>query len=381
MLSILTALRDSLIPLLPEKIGRFLVGKGAFAFIGHPRDHRDVYRMFPFAKWMKETWVQKWFYHQKPFIASKITGLKDKTGKAVNGWFIGSPLWTIQMLKDRKMASHRVLETVKLAQRIGVRTVGLGAFTSIVTHDGKDVVDKVQIGVTTGNPLSAAVAVQNVVKAAALIGLKLENSTLAVIGAAGSVGTGCVQVLARKVKKLKLIDINQKALKELIDSIQDAPCEIETSGNLSGIAGSDIVIVVTNAPGAIVHAEHFKPGAIVIDCAQPKNVSDEVPKKRNDIIVIESAIVETPGVDCHFDFDLNRNEALGCLAETMVLTAIGRSNTCSIGKVQAHQAEEIYQAARSLDFRLAYFRNSVGYIDESLLKNCAEIIAEKERKN
>jgi len=77
---------------------------------------------------------------------------------------------------------------------------------------------KSSIGLTTGNPLSAAIAVQNVVKASVLVGLDLREATIAIVGAAGSVGSGCARVLVKNVKRLKLIDINKQALEQLVGS-------------------------------------------------------------------------------------------------------------------------------------------------------------------
>jgi fatty aldehyde-generating acyl-ACP reductase len=373
--SIGTVLRDALIPHMPDAVVRKFVGKGDFVFIAHPRDQRDVVRMFPFAKWLPEKWIKKWFMRQKPFIASRITGLMDKSGQPVNGWFLIAPRWTVQMMKDNEMARQVIAETVVLAEKIGARIAGLGAFTSIVTHDGTDLLDKSTIGLTTGNPLSAAVAVQNVVKAASLVGLHLREATVAIVGAAGSVGSGCARVLAKTVNRLKLIDINKGALETLVSTIDKPTATIEKEHTLANIREVDVVIVATNSPGILIHEYHLKSGAIVIDCAQPKNVSDEVPEKRDDVLVIESAILDTPGVDCHFDLDLNRHEALGCLAETMVLTAIGWPVSYAIGKAQEHQVQEIYAAAKSLGFRLAYFRNSHGMITERMIERVRTAIA------
>jgi len=62
-------------------------------------------------------------------------------------------------------------------------------------------------------------------------------------------------------------------------------------------------------------------------------------------------------------------------AETMVLTAIGWPVSYAIGKAQEHQVREIYEAAKSLGFRLAYFRNSHGMITEKMLARVRDVIA------
>jgi len=375
--SIVSTARDALIPHLPNPVVRLLVGQGEFVFIAHPRDQRDVVRMYPFTKWLPESWIKKWFMRQKPFIAAPITGLKNQNGKPVKGWFLIAPRWTVQMMKNNQMGREVIADTAKLAEKIGAKIAGLGAFTSIVTHDGQDLLDKVGIGLTTGNPLSAAVAIQNVVKAASLVGLDLSRATVAIVGAGGSVGSGCSRLLAHRAGVLLLIDINKKSLAALSEGLVGKPAVIQTDTTLAQVIHADVVVVVTNSPGVVIHAEHLKPGAIVVDCAQPKNVSDEVPKKRDDVLVIESAILETPGVQVHFDMDLNPTEALGCLAETMVLTYMGWPSSYALGKAPEHQVREVYDAARKAGFKLAYFRNSEGYINEKNIATVKDIVQKR----
>mgnify|MGYP003346522579 FL=1 len=146
---------------------------------------------------------------------------------------------------------------------------------------------------------------------------------------------------------------------------------MESTSTLDLVREADIVIAATNNPYVLLTAAHLKPGAIVIDAAQPKNVSEEIPRQRPDVIVIESAVVETPGVDVHFDLDLAPGEALGCLSETMILTAIGWHGHYSLGKADPSLAAHMIASGRSLGFRLAQFRNSTGYITGEQLHTIA----------
>jgi predicted amino acid dehydrogenase len=273
------------------------------------------------------------------------------------------------MIRNPPLARQRILQTVRLAEKMGARIAGLGAFTSIVTRDGRDLEEKVRLGLTTGNPHSAAIAVQNVLHAAALTHLSLPHATAAIVGGAGSVGSACAKMLARLVAKLVIIDIKKDALQNLLTELAQQPAAVEGASSLDQVREADIVIAATNNPYILVTADHLKPGAIVIDAAQPKNVSEEIPRQRPDVVVIESAVVRTPGVDVHFDLDLAPGEALGCLSETMILTAIGWRGHYSLGKADPALAAHMIAAGRALGFRLAHFRNSAGYVtDEHLLR-------------
>ncbi|NOT23457.1 MAG: hypothetical protein HOP22_12150 [Nitrospiraceae bacterium] len=362
-------LRDLSIRFLPGSLARLFITPITFAFIGHPRILDDVPRKFPFAHFLPAHIVERWFRHQWPFVASYITGLTLANGSPTTGAMLISPLTTEQMIRNPRLARQRVLQTIRLAEKMGAKIAGLGAFTSIVTRDGRDLEGKVHLGLTTGNPHSAAIAVQNILQAAALTNLSLPHATVAIVGGAGSVGSACAKMLARLVASLLIIDIKKDALQNLVAQLANQPAVVEGATSLSRVREADIVIAATNNPHILLTADHLKPGAIVIDAAQPKNVSEEIPRQRPDVVVIESAVVQTPDVDVHFDLDLAPGEALGCLSETMILTAIGWTGHYSLGKADPSHAAHIIAAGRALGFRLARFRNSGGYVtDEHLLR-------------
>ena len=364
-------LRDLAIRFLPGPLARIFVTPISFAFIGHPRTLEDVPRKFPFARLLPAHRIERWFRYQWPFVASYITGLTLADGTPTTGAMLISPLTTEQMIRNPRLARQRVLETVQLAEKMGATIAGLGAFTSIVTRDGRDLEGKVHLGLTTGNPHSAAIAVQNVLEAAALTNLSLPHATAAIVGGAGSVGSSCAKMLARLVDRVIIIDIKKDAVQTLLTDLAGRPAAVEGTANLDRVREADIVIAATNNPYILLTAAHLKPGAIVIDAAQPKNVSEEIPRQRPDVIVIESAVVQTPDVDVRFDLDLAPGEALGCLSETMILTAIGWHGHYSLGKADPSLAAHMIASGRALGFRLAKFRNSTGYITDQQLQTIA----------
>jgi predicted amino acid dehydrogenase len=186
------------------------------------------------------------------------------------------------------------------------------------------------------------------------------------------VGSACAKILARFVGTLLIIDIKKDELQNLITQLDDQPARVKGMTNLTDVREADVVIAATNNPHILVTADYLKPGAIVIDAAQPKNVSEEVPRQRPDVLVIESAVVRTPDVNVHFDLDLGPGEVLGCLSETMILTAIGWQGHYSLGKAAPLHAAHITAAGRSLGFHLAPFRNSRGYITGEDLQRVAQ---------
>ncbi len=364
-------LRDLIVRFLPAPLAQLLTTPITFAFIGHPRTLSDVARKFPFAALLPSHVVERWIRYQWPLVASYITGLTLANGTPTTGAMLISPLTTEQMIRNPRLARKRVLQTVRLAEKMGAKIAGLGAFTSIVTRDGRELKEKVSLGLTTGNAQSAAIAVQNVLHAAALTSLSLPHAVVAIVGGAGSVGSACAKILARFVGTLFIIDIKKDELQSLVTQLADQPARIKGMTSLDQVHEADVVIATTNNPNILLTAAHLKAGAVVIDAAQPKNVSEDVPLQRPDVLVIESAVVHTPNVDVHFDLDLGSREALGCLSETMILTAIGWKGHYCLGKADPSYTAHITAVGRSLGFRLAPFRNSTGYVSEEDLHRVA----------
>lgn len=369
--------RDLLIFLLPGQVTRPFFKDMSFAFVTHPRDLNDIVRHFPFAKFLPKSVLAFWLRYQWPVIGAELMNIPSRGKAYQKGWLIFCPLTAKQMIRERRLACKRVETAVKFAEKVNARIVGLGAFTSIVTHDGLDLVGKVKTGITTGNALSAATAIQNAAKATELVHRKLSEVTVAIVGAAGNVGSACARVLSKSVKKLILVDINKRGTERLAVEIAGNPAEVHLSTEIGTIAEADIVIVVTNTPGVIVRAQHLKRGAIVIDCAQPKNVSEQVPLERSDVIVIESAVLRLPGLLCDFDLGIGKGEALGCMAETIVLDAVDWHRDFSVGRITVDHIHKIMAAAKISGADLAYFRHAKGYVSEQSFNFAKSVIDEQ----
>jgi predicted amino acid dehydrogenase len=121
----------------------------------------------------------------------------------------------------------------------------------------------------------------------------------------------------------------------------------------------DLILTVTSAVHAVIEPRHLKPGAVVCDVARPRDVSWQVAKERDDVLVIEGGMVEVPGaVDFHFDFGFPARKSYACMAETMVLALEGRLEDYTVGKdISIEQANEIGAMAARHGFKLAGFRS------------------------
>jgi len=357
--------RDASLGILPKFINKRFFKSIDFAFIANLRNFEDI----PSSSSLLIKIISKKFIQSKfnwPILGSTITwSPSNNIDKEIKGALIICPITAKQMVENNKLGRLKVFQSVRLAEKLGAKIVGLGAFTSIVTRDGAEIRDRFKLGVTTGNTYSATVAVQNLLKASESLGLNLLDSTVAIVGAAGSVGTGCSLFLVDKVRKIVLIDINIGKIKNLKNRIKSNFTEIELSLNIKDANKADALIVVTSAVGGIIKDEYLKPGMIVIDGAQPHNISKSIILKRKDVIFIESAIAEVQHINYKFNLGIGKKEVFGCLAELLILCSDNNYNGNFCGKVKLEDMTMMMNLAQQIGIKLAKFRNSCGYLLQS----------------
>src|SRR4051812_9213072 len=89
-------------------------------------------------------------------------------------------------------AREKVVAGCRLAASHGARIVGLGGFTSIVAGgQGLDVIDEADLAITSGNTLTAGMAVRQLNELFDRCSLGVEQLTVAVVGATGDIGIAC----------------------------------------------------------------------------------------------------------------------------------------------------------------------------------------------
>ncbi len=267
---------------------------GEFAFIIHPvKGAKDVARKYPLLRMLPEVVLEQLLKRMAPKPVSEITGVKSPTGAEAHGWFVGCPLSPRQFLNlPEEFVVAKIVRAAQVAQELGAKIVGLGAMTSVVGDAGITIAENVDIAVTTGNSYTVWTALEGAKKAAALMGTNPVQAHVAVLGATGSIGRVCVQILAEEVPAVTLIGRNQGRLAELAEGIEGTAELKCTTDADSGLREADIVIAVTSAVDTVVPAESLKRGAVVCDVARPRDVSKAVVKKRPDVLVIEGGAVE-----------------------------------------------------------------------------------------
>ncbi|TYO94638.1 shikimate dehydrogenase [Desulfallas thermosapovorans] len=332
-----------------------------FAFMIHPLDISDFARKFGLLGKLPPRLLEGLFKYAPPIKVSKITGVYSEHARA-EGWFVACPITARLMMElPEEFVINKIIKTGKLAQKMGAKILGLGAFTSVVGDAGITVAKNLDIAVTTGNSYTVATALEGTREAARLMGHDLKKCHAVVVGATGSIGQVCARVLARDVRYLTLVARQKNRLEELARKImyETGVAARITSDIKHALKNAQIVITVTSAVDTIIGPEDLMPGAVVCDVSRPRNVSKQVAEKRRDVLVIEGGVVNVPGeVDFHFNFGFPEGTSYACMAETMMLAMEGRYENFTLGRdLSIEQVEQISALARKHGFRLAGFRS------------------------
>ncbi len=336
----------------------------SFAFIIHPIDpKRDVSRKFPFlGRVLSERQIDFFSTFFPPVYISEIEGVTSQaTGKTIKGWFIACPYTPRRMMELPERSVYRkIIHAGRMAEKLGADILGLGAFTSVVGDAGVTIAKELDIPVTTGDSFTVAMAVQAIREAARVMDIKIEDETVAVVGATGAIGRVCAELLASEAAQMLLVARDEKKLEALRDRLQvKARGELVISTNVDILKDAKLILTVTSSINDIIHPQHLQPGSVVCDVARPRDVSAMVAAVRNDILVIDGGMVDVPGaVNFNFNFGFPEGKAYACMAETIALALEGRFEDYTVGKdVTLERVQDIAAIAERHGFRMSGFRS------------------------
>ncbi|HAN94162.1 MAG TPA: aminotransferase III [Firmicutes bacterium] len=390
-------------------------GDGRFAFLVHPVD-LDNYSEFDasladLTAEQLEDLSSRWNDLVEPFVVAS-TRVVDNCGRSAYGDFICVPKTAAQLLAmDKEQSRREILAAIDLAVERGARLVGLGAYTSVVTMGGRQLLPYTDVALTTGNSYTVVSGVEAAVSAAKEVGLEMATATGAVVGAGGAIGKALAILLSEQVQNLILIGnparpekSEYRMLKVAVEIIQhlrtlagsgrqlapgslgafaaqldsvpaeDAPLsvwvefarEVLASGapltltvdSRAHLPRADLILAATSSLEALITPDVLKRGAVVCDMSRPGNVSKEVLEERPDVLVIDGGVIALPGSpDLGWNFGFEKGTAFACMSETMMLALEGRYEHMSIGADLSLEHLELMRGlAKKLGFTLAGFR-------------------------
>ncbi len=349
-----------------HKIGdRRISDVRGFGVIGHPYNLNHLIKYFqsfkPDMKVPSEEFLAKIFDLVPSYVSYDVKEFRGSSGKTTRGAFIACNIIPDLLDKDMQKGVMKVVESCKVAEKLGLGIVALGGFTSIAGEKyGEEFKKLINIPVTTGNTLTAALAVEGVLKAARLRGLDLSTAKVTVIGGAGDIGSACARALADKVSDLVITSRSGESL-EHMSKVITMFGKAKFHGmhdNNEAVRDADIVIAAASVSHSILDIANFKPGAIVCDIGYPKNISYR-DCDRQDILIFSGGICSLPQeFNAGFDIGLPSSNVLyGCFSEAIVLALEERYENFSWGKGNITQPKmtEILGLARKHGFDLAPF--------------------------
>ncbi|GAB3499908.1 polysaccharide biosynthesis protein [Spirosoma knui] len=291
-----------------------------------------------------------------PFIWSKVTLTPGATEP--EGYVIMLPYSGHQLLEQQKAMMPYVERALKLAANAGADVLGLGALTSPITLGGKLVTNNPYLSITNGNAYTAVITWQ---KVAQLIRQSPNPfPVVALVGATGSVGSLVSKLLAtyQPEADYMLMARNERKLSQLASEMGALNARVRpiVSQQITDVKQADIVVLLTSAADSILHAEHLKAGAVVLDDTQPRNTHPDILTQRPDVTIIDGGLVSMPHLKLTSNIGLPAGLSYACLAETMLLAKAGHEGHFSIGNPTLEQAEYISSAAKDfahLGFGLA----------------------------
>jgi fatty aldehyde-generating acyl-ACP reductase len=332
-----------------------------FGFLIHPLSFDDVLRYEPKAAGKGRPLIKKILEWMPAYKVSHVTGVRSRTGEEIEGYFIAVPLLPEQFLDlPRQEVMGRVIRGTNIAAELGCGIVGLGGFTAVVGDGGPTVAENTPIAVTTGNSYTIAAAIQSLFRGAEEMEIDIPQAHAVVIGATGSIGSACAQILGNKVSRVTLAARNATRLGKLAHAMQ--PHVTAKLGWTTDIADAvkhaDLVLTATAATSSVVMPDDLKSGAVVCEVSLPHDVSRRVATERDDVLVTEGGNILVPGeVNFNFDFGLPVHTSLACMAETMILTLENRFVNYSLGRgVNLDKVLEIEKLAAKHGFELAGMR-------------------------
>ena len=348
----------------------------SFSFVGHALDLEHLVRLAngvrPGIGNIAPHTLERFLPHLPPIKYVRIGPIISSRGDETHGFALLCPLMPKHFVTlPDSTVKQKVKATVDLAGRLGARIVGLGGFTSVCCDEGREIAEDCDVAITSGNTLTAALAIQGVIKAAELLDLDLKDARMAVIGATGDIGSAVTRVLAPKVAEVLIAARNNRRLNEFAE-------ELSTSGNSrvsivkyihEAVRGADIILTVTSAITTLVEPGDLLPGSIVCDVAIPHNIAREVREIRNDVLVFDGGIANYPPLEFMgrerrwTSLFPKPTQIYGCLAETIVLALEGRYENFSIGRggITKEKIMLIWEMAVTNGFSLGDFHCGESY--------------------
>jgi fatty aldehyde-generating acyl-ACP reductase len=340
-----------------------------FCFVIHPLSLQDVARYEPGAKGKGDAIMRKIMSWMPPWAVVHVTGVRTPDGRETEGWFVSAPLLPEQMIEfPREQVYERIVAAIRIGAELGADVAGLGAFTAVVGDGGVTVNERSPIPVTTGNSLTIKAGIDSLFRGAREMEVDASQATAVVVGATGSIGSACAELIAPHVTRLVLVARNETRLRKFTEANSARyPCETSWTTDVNeGVRQGQLIVTATSSTQDVIEPESLQTGAVVCELSLPHDVSRRVSGERPDVLVVEGGNVLVPGnprferirePGTDFDLNLPPKTVLACMGETMVLALEERIEPFTLGRgIDLRKVVEIGEMAERCGFAPASMR-------------------------
>ncbi|MDE1008325.1 MAG: aminotransferase class III-fold pyridoxal phosphate-dependent enzyme [Paraburkholderia fungorum] len=334
-----------------------------------------------------------------PVVGSTVQ-IESRTGAKARGDFIMLSHTAAQLRRLPQREAIEVLnEGIRLGRKRGAQIVGLGAYTSVVSGGGAQLLNP-DVPLTSGNSYTVVAGIEALDDLIQRAGRQWDRQTAAVVGAAGAIGSCMATLLSRRAASLVLVgnpshtaevgrarllrvarmvvqdallasgygighgsvaaQVRQIAAKsgsadpdQIIFQLEkrEALC---LTGDIASLNAADVVLAATSFPGDVIEAGLLRPGSVVCDISRPRSIPASIAERRPDVLVIDGGIIALPGAPRIGPYGIAPGTSYACMAETMLLALEGRFENVSIGDTLNLQEIALQQQlARKHGFSLA----------------------------
>jgi len=341
-----------------------------FVFVVHPRHRADLTKLFPEAHFYPDSLVCQLALFYETYVSSWVEC--NIGGITLRGEILSIPYSPLDLIDQLPRARAALKATVAYAKTRSTKILGLGALLPAISSYGAMLLeDAGEVGITTGHGFTALTVVKYI---QAIETARLDSRPIAIVGAAGSTGRAVIRCLLHDnpQRSLLLIDLPQQL--GLITKIKGLnPEQHLVTSDRKILKKAGIVVTLTNAPGAILSADEFGYNAVILDDAQPENVSVDVLNLRPDLTVIK-CLAKVPGLSCPLDLglfgevsdlELTHELTFTCLAETILLAAAGHRGNFTIRDPSDEQLALLRDLAEKFDVGIPSMHSfpEIGFIE------------------
>ncbi|WP_245753329.1 aminotransferase class III-fold pyridoxal phosphate-dependent enzyme [Paraburkholderia sartisoli] len=400
------------LPAITEVTPPLLLSRGAadehrFGFLIHPLDAQSYADYDPGLNSLNADELAE-FAASMDGLIDPVVGssarIESPAGAKARGDFIMISHTAAQL---RQLSQHEAIAVLKRGIRLaferGARIVGLGAYTSVVSGGGAQLLNP-DVALTSGNSYTVAAGVEALDDVMHRTGRPWDASTAAVIGAAGAIGS-CMAVLlsrraarmllignpahARQIGRARLLAVARMIVEGALSTCDEIVLpdsvaaqirraaahmnvasgqpdtdaliaqleEQETlmlTGDIRVLGEADVALAATSFPGDVIDEALLRPGTIVCDISRPRSIPASIVDRRPDVLVIDGGIIALPGSSRIGPYGIAPGTAFACMAETMLLALEGRFENVSIGNtLDVREISRQRQLARKHGFALA----------------------------